>query len=195
MELLDQADRIKGAPLKDPGIGRPASLAELTSAGYAAFSLAPVYAYTGVDFDLLSAFAAEPRDGVLHEVRGGRFVMKAPVLARCDQPGCVLDYMDLENYAFFKHWMNAHTALYREGRAYYEFRLVTPPVLDPFALEHRRTVPAALDVFTVSGIRARMQPTVTFLKQNELPPLSIDFVRADPEPRVVKIGRFLLEGK
>jgi hypothetical protein len=197
MELLGtgnlQSRKLAPIPFKDGAA--PASAEALAKEGYAIFALGPLYVYAGIEDDILERFAADECTERALKGRqpvGGQIHFEHNVLARCEKWNKTLTVLDIESYGFFNSWMLAQTFVNRKARKYYVPRKMTAPMLDPLALTHNKQIAIALDVYTVSGIYARICPKCLGGARKDAKHF-IDFEKCDPEPHVVTEGKMMLQ--
>lgn len=183
-------------PLGHPPKDMASSMEELRENGYVLFALGPVYAYTHIDTDLMRAFGGEEfMKGKPKETRGIHMYFAEPVLGKCDVWNFVLNVMDAESFPWFKQWLHAQQFCNRLKSRFYVTRHWVVPVLDPLALQAKdKAVAEAMDVFTVSGMRALMRPRNLGVtdKRPEMLSRYIDFEAAPPEEDVQILGNAAL---
>ena len=141
------------------------SFRDLDSDGLVPFSLAPVYAYSGVSESIIDKFAGEGVEGRPKDFRVGRIKFDRLPVAYCQEYGRFLEIMDKTAYLYFKQWFLSNNFASRgdgsrRSEKYFELRHWMARVLDPLALEASSArVPVSLELYTLSGFRALMRPS------------------------------------
>jgi hypothetical protein len=199
----------EGPPLKPVRTEGAKSLAELDEEGLVAFSLGPVYAYAGVNEDIVRRFSMEldgqtVKDAVIRgglarieshrlDVRGAHLRFERPVIARCMQWNQVLSVLDKESFPHFKKWLLAQQFVNRAEKKFYVVRHYIAPILDPLALDLKGlAVPASLDVFSVSGLRGSLKPAGNVTDKAHARSY-IELEGLPPEEDVILLGRQALQ--
>jgi hypothetical protein len=171
---------------------RPAMLAELLRDNWRPFTLAPLQVYAEIEDDIIERFAGDAPHGAPADIRVCRFEMRHDVTTHCEGRARILEAMDKESYAWFKQWLIHQKFIDRIRKRYYEPRIAIAPWLDPFAWERGLLIAESLEVFTVSGMKARLLPVDRLTDKKQAKPYII--LRADePEPEVTACGKALLE--
>lgn len=168
------------------------SLETLKELGFVAYSLGPIYVYSGVHESIPERFAAEcDIPDRPDKVRGASLDFKHYVLARCELYNKRLEIMDSVAYPFFQSWMLAQMFVNRDQKNVYVPKRYLCPVLDPLAYEAGSKVPASIDVYTTSSMRSLLRPVCEAHAGNVNS--LIDFERRDPEESVVTDGKKILQ--
>lgn len=171
------------------------SFADLRKDGLVPYSLAPVYAYSGVTEDIPLKFMEESIPKRPKEVRIGRILCASPLVTHCQELGCYLEVMDKEGYLFFKQWMLSQQFVNWEKKAYFEVRHWMARLYDPVAITANQVqTPETLELFTLSGFKGMMRPYCPVAKAGR-EKVSQGFVLLEvvpPDENVVTRGRAAL---
>ena len=189
----DQAKKPDPGRVIEPKLTKVGSLDELASEGFVVFALGPVYAYGGVQDDLVAAFATERDPGRPQDVYATTVRFDRPVLTACREWNFILSIMDAKNFEWFKKWTLGLQLVNRQRKTFWLIRHHMAAILDPFLLDAGKEMkPTYLDLFSLSGMQGQLVPRHA-LKSYEAAWGCITFLVWLPDPEVVKLGTIALE--
>ena len=185
------------------------SFEELAKQDLVPFFLGVVYVYAGVQEDLTSKFMEEYEGKLLShlEVKEKRLTEPEYILrvrryiiqfnrliaASCNEWGVMLNVMDRVSYLHFKSWLLSQQFVSREDRKFSLPRLFESPILDPLIMDTKGlAVPAALDVFGLSGLRGVIRPVLHMAAKTDAK-THVEFRVTPPEEDTIILGRAALQ--
>jgi len=193
---MDYKDLIKHTKVGDVDEVRKAdTFANLRAAGYAPFSLGPVYVYANVAESLVEEFSKESHADVAGRPKDGRhttMVFQHVIMTNCPGWENVLEILDFNTYQWFKKWMLSLNFTARTKQTFYVPRHYIAPLADPIAFgKHGKHVAESLDVFSLSGMKGNLKPETSNTRVNV--PTFVRLHVYPPEEDVQVLGRNMLK--